>query len=129
MFKTDSFLGNKKLSLNQNGKQCCLSALELFHCLPPLFHYLPLWTVRLHGKKLQNATNFIILLNSLDNSNNFLVDLFLTTETLNNVLIYDKRLQSKILPEPTVGQLHGTIQSVAKSFMNLNSRPRTLTIS
>ena len=37
-------------------KRCCLSALELFHCLPPLF--LPLWkTARLHGKKLQNATN------------------------------------------------------------------------
>ena len=33
-------------------------ALELFHCLPPLFCCLPLWkTVRLHGKKLQNATN------------------------------------------------------------------------
>ena len=42
------------------GKQCCLSALELFHCLPPLFCCLPLWkTVRLHGKKLQNATNDI----------------------------------------------------------------------
>ena len=40
------------------GKQCCLSALELFHCLLPLFHCLPLWTtVRLQGKKLQNATN------------------------------------------------------------------------
>ena len=34
-----------------------LSALELFHCLPPLFHCVPLSkTVRLHGKKLQNAT-------------------------------------------------------------------------
>ena len=33
-------------------------ALELIHCLLPLFHCLPLWkTVRLHGKKLQNATN------------------------------------------------------------------------
>ena len=32
-------------------------ALEVFHCLPPLFRCLPLWkTVRLHGKKLQNAT-------------------------------------------------------------------------
>ena len=40
------------------GKQCCLSALELFHCQPPLFCCLPLWkTVRLHRKKLQNATN------------------------------------------------------------------------
>ena len=103
MFKTDSFLGNKKSSSNQNvwrdhatmqqdvllhfwviflywnqteiwkkysvvqlysffivyhyGKQCCLSALDFFHCLPPLFVCLPLWTtVRLHGKKLQNAT-------------------------------------------------------------------------
>ena len=38
----------------------CCPALELFHCLPPLFHCLPLWTtVRLHGKKLQNATNSI----------------------------------------------------------------------
>ena len=37
-----------------------LSALELFHCLPPLFHCQPLWTtVRLHGKKLQNAANEI----------------------------------------------------------------------
>ena len=52
----------------------CCPALELFHCLPllktvlfvssrafslsnPLFHCLPLrTTVRLHGKKLQNAT-------------------------------------------------------------------------
>ena len=88
MFKTDSFLGNKKLSLNQNvwrdhatvqqdvllhfwviflhwnqdeiWKQCCLSALELFCCLPPLFCFLPLWKkVSLHGKKLQNATKFI----------------------------------------------------------------------
>ena len=34
-------------------KQCCLSALKLFHCLP-------LWTaVRLHGKKVQNATKQI----------------------------------------------------------------------
>ena len=41
---------------------CCL-ALELFHCLPQLFHCLPLWKrVRLHGKKLQNATNFKTLL-------------------------------------------------------------------
>ena len=107
MFKTDSFLGNKKFSLNQNiwcdhatmqqdvllhfwviflywnqaeiwrkssifqlksffnvypyGKQCCLSALELFHCLPPLFRCLPLWkTVRLHGKKLQKAKKYHI---------------------------------------------------------------------
>ena len=37
------------------GKQCCLSALELFHCLP-------LWkTVRLYGKKLQNATKYYFL--------------------------------------------------------------------
>ena len=35
----------------------CCPALELFHCLPPLFRCLPLWTtVRPHGKKLQNAT-------------------------------------------------------------------------
>ena len=34
--------------------------LELFHCLLPLFCCLPLWTtVRLHVKKLQNATNNI----------------------------------------------------------------------
>ena len=25
----------------ENSKQCCLSALELFHCLPPLFWCLP----------------------------------------------------------------------------------------
>ena len=30
----------------------CCPALELFHCLPPIFCCLPLWeTVRLHGKK------------------------------------------------------------------------------
>ena len=45
------------------GKQCYLSGLEFFHCLPPLFHCLPLWTtVRLHGKKLQNATKHVIVL-------------------------------------------------------------------
>ena len=34
-------------------KLFCCPALELFHCLP-------LWkTVRLHGKKLQNATKLI----------------------------------------------------------------------
>ena len=38
--------------------QCCLSALELFHRLPPLFHCPPLWkTVKLQVKKLKNATN------------------------------------------------------------------------
>ena len=70
MFKTDSFLGNKKSSLNQNvwrdhatmqqdvllyfrmiflfwnqaeiwKKIFCCPALELFHCLSPLFHCLP----------------------------------------------------------------------------------------
>ena len=98
MFKTDSFLGIKILSLDQNvwrdhatmqqdvllhfwvmflieirlkyeknysvvqlqsffivypyGKQCCLSALELFNCLPPLFSCLPYGKlVRLPGKK------------------------------------------------------------------------------
>ena len=46
------------LVVNPYGKQCCLSALELFCCLPPLFCCLPcIKTVRLHGKKLQNATN------------------------------------------------------------------------
>ena len=41
-------------------KKFCCPALELFHCLPPLFHCQPLWTtVRLHGKKLQNAANEI----------------------------------------------------------------------
>ena len=36
----------------------CCPAIELFHCLSPLFRCLPLWTtVRLHGKKLQNPTN------------------------------------------------------------------------
>ena len=91
MFKTDSFLGNKKLNFNQNvwrdhatmqqdvllhfwviyfyieirlkyeKKIFCCPALELFHCLPPLFHCLPLWkTVRLHGKKLQNATKYVL---------------------------------------------------------------------
>ena len=35
----------------------CCPDLELFHCLPPLFGCLPLWTtVRVHGKKVQNAT-------------------------------------------------------------------------
>ena len=42
------------------GKQCYLSALELIHCIHPLFCCLLLWTtVRLHGKKLQNATKVI----------------------------------------------------------------------
>ena len=85
MFKTDSFLDNKKLSFNQNVwrdhatmqqdvllhfwmvflywnqseilkkysvvQHCFLSALQLFH-------YLPIRkTVRLHGNKLQDATN------------------------------------------------------------------------
>jgi hypothetical protein len=32
----------------------------IFHCLPPLFRCLfLLTTMRLHGKKLQNATNFV----------------------------------------------------------------------
>ena len=77
MFKTDSFLGNKKLSFNQNvylyGKQCCLSALELFHCLPPLFCCLPQWkTVRLHGKKLQNATNNLFKFSAQDSDLEYL---------------------------------------------------------
>ena len=39
----------------------CL-ALELFHCLHLLFRCVPLWTsMRLHGKKLQNATNVKLL--------------------------------------------------------------------
>ena len=43
-------------------KLFCCPALELFCCLPPLFRCLPLWTtVRLHGKKLQNATNISLL--------------------------------------------------------------------
>ena len=42
-------------------KSFCCPALELFHCLPPLFCCLPMWkTVRLHGKKLQNATKCFI---------------------------------------------------------------------
>ena len=41
-------------------KQIFCPGLELFHCLPPLFCCLPLWkTVRLDGKKQQNATNMI----------------------------------------------------------------------
>ena len=36
------------------------SVVQLFHVLPHLFGCLALWTtVRLHGKKLQNATNII----------------------------------------------------------------------
>ena len=39
-----------------------LSALDLLHCLPPLFCCLPLWkTVMLYGKKLWNATNFLFM--------------------------------------------------------------------
>ena len=48
-----AFLGDiSKLKSDWNMKKWfCCPALELFHCLP-------LWkTVRLHGKKLQNATN------------------------------------------------------------------------
>ena len=45
-----------EIRLKQEKIFCC-PALEHFHCLPPLFCCLPLWkTVRLHGKKLQNAT-------------------------------------------------------------------------
>jgi len=52
MFKSDSFLGNKKLSLNQNVWRD--------HATMQLFRCLPLWTtVRVHGKKLQNATKQI----------------------------------------------------------------------
>ena len=60
-------------------KTICCTALDWIysrpmgkHCLPPLFHCLPLWTtVRLHGKKLQNATNnitrlFIVILKAFD---------------------------------------------------------------
>ena len=55
-----AFLGDiSTLKSGWNMKKIfCCPALELFHCLPPLFCCLPLWkTVRLHGKKLQNATN------------------------------------------------------------------------
>ena len=52
-FSLSTPMENSKL-----GKQCWLSALELFCCLPPLFCCLSLRkTVKLHGKKLQNATN------------------------------------------------------------------------
>ena len=50
-----AFLGDiSTLRSGWNMKQLfCCPALELFHCLH-------LWkTVRLHGKKLQNATNYI----------------------------------------------------------------------
>ena len=55
-----AFLGD--ISILKSGwsmkKVFCCPALELYHCLPPLFCCLPLWkTVRLHGKKLQNAPN------------------------------------------------------------------------
>ena len=54
-----AFLGDisiLKSGWNMKNLFCC-PALELFHCLPPLFSCLPLWTtVRLHGKKLQNVT-------------------------------------------------------------------------
>ena len=66
MFETDSFLGNKKLSLNQNiwhdhatmQQDVFLHFWVIFlYCLPPPFCCLLLWkTVRLHGKELQNAT-------------------------------------------------------------------------
>jgi hypothetical protein len=86
MFKTDSFLGNKNLSFNHNvwrdhatmqqdvllhfwviflywnqaeiwRKYSVVQLYSFFIVYPPLFHCLPLWTtVRLHGKKLQNAT-------------------------------------------------------------------------
>ena len=57
-----AFLGDvSTLNSGWNMKKLfCFPALQLFHCLPPLFHCLPLWkTVRLHGKKLQNATKAI----------------------------------------------------------------------
>ena len=52
------------------------SALELCHCLPPLFRCLPLWTtVRLHGKKLQNATKtlYVLVLDMLQTLQPFLL--------------------------------------------------------
>ena len=82
VLQTDSFLGNKK-NLNQclawslimplcNRIFCCIFGwyfyvksgwnMKKIFCCPALelFHWLPLWTtVRLHGKKLQNATNMI----------------------------------------------------------------------
>jgi hypothetical protein len=40
----------------------CFPALELFHCLPPLFHCQPLWkTVRLHGKKATKCNKNLYL--------------------------------------------------------------------
>ena len=60
-----------KSGWNMKKKIFC-PVLEFFHCLPlwktvlfalELFHCLPLWTtVRVHGKKLQNATKKIIVL-------------------------------------------------------------------
>ena len=83
MFSTDSFLDNKKLSFNQNvwcdqatmqqdvllhfwviflyenmKKIFCCPALELFHCLPPLFLSTPVENSEATWKKLQNATNY-----------------------------------------------------------------------
>ena len=57
-----AFLGDiSMLNQAESKKIFCLSALDIFHCLPPLVHCLPLWkTVRLHGKKLQNATNIFM---------------------------------------------------------------------
>ena len=83
MFKTDFIFRQQKVSLHQNVwcdpatmqqnaflgditvlksgwnmKQIfCCPALMLFHCLSQLFGCLSMWTtVKLHGKKLQNAT-------------------------------------------------------------------------
>ena len=55
-----AFLGDLFfIFLGQNMQKIfCCPALDLFGCLPPLFTCIPLWkTVRLPGKKLQNALN------------------------------------------------------------------------
>ena len=71
-------------------------ALELFHCLPPLFCCLPLWTtVRLHGKKLQNATNQDTYL--LSSSHFLFTFCFCTRNVLGNVLLTMKNYGNPFL--------------------------------
>ena len=63
----------------------CCPALELFHCLPPLFCCLHLWTtVRLHGKKLQNATNYSVFLKIQYAATVNCADLIINTEHEDN---------------------------------------------
>ena len=90
------------------GKQCCFSALELFHCLPRWI------TVRLHGKKLQNATNKSMVL-----------QLFFQRESVQyvhilfSIILYVSIFFENFLNYASVAQLK------KEPFIDLLDRPRS----